>query len=227
MDPLVVIVPTRGRPQNIARLIEGWQQTGATAQLSIVVDDDDPAIDGYLNLLDGHFPPFVEFRMAPRIRLGPTLNREAVRLAEQFSMIGFMGDDHLPRTDHWDDRIRAALAITGVVYGNDLLQKDALPTAVFMTSDMVRALGYMCPPELVHMYLDNTWRDWGQAMGRYTYLPDVIIEHIHPVARKAEYDPGYAEADGFMGPDHDAYNLYRHGDEFATDTAALHRLVNS
>ena len=93
---------------------------------------------------------------------------------------------------------------TGMVYGNDLIQGENLPTAIAMTSDIVTALGYMVPGGLVHLEIDTAWKLLGQAIGRITYLPDVVIEHCHPIAHKAEWDEGYAlnndpaqyEADG-------------------------------
>jgi hypothetical protein len=80
---------------------------------------------------------------------------------------------------------------TGIVYGNDLLQGKRLPTQVAMTADIIRALGYMVPPELFHMYADDWWKVLGHNAGCLRYLPDVIVEHMHPVAGKAEWDEGH------------------------------------
>jgi hypothetical protein len=83
---------------------------------------------------------------------------------------------------------------SGIAYGNDLLQGERLPTAAFMTSDIIRTLGWMCPPTLEHLYIDNAWLELGRAMGRLRYLPDVVLEHLHPDAGKAQQDQTYAEA---------------------------------
>jgi hypothetical protein len=42
------------------------------------------------------------------------------------------------------------------------------------------------------MYVDNAWLALGRAIGRIRYLPDVVVEHVHPVAGKAQWDEGYA-----------------------------------
>ncbi len=39
--------------------------------------------------------------------------------------------------------------------------------------------------------VDNYWRDLGTAAGCLTYLPDAIVEHLHPSAGKAALDEGY------------------------------------
>jgi hypothetical protein len=104
-----------------------------------------------------------------------------------------MGDDHIPRTFHWDREFEKALrGQTGIVYGNDLLQGENLPTAFVMTRDIVDALEGMTFPKCKHLYFDNFVKQLGIDLGVLKYLPDVIIEHLHPVAGKAEMDEGYA-----------------------------------
>ncbi len=197
---LAVIVPSRGRPDNVRRLVDAWALTmsdsGKVAtHLWVVVDYDDPCREEYLQI---EAPPGMRLDVRealPRRRLGPALNFAARDLACCFPMVGFMGDDHLPRTRGWDLEIAGALRDlgSGIVYGNDLHQCERLPTAVFMSSDIIRTLGWMVPPDLVHLYIDDAWRELGEAMGRLRYLPDVVIEHLHPDAGKAPWDARYAE----------------------------------
>jgi hypothetical protein len=105
-----------------------------------------------------------------------------------------MGDDHLPRTKGWDSAIASVLTTPGIAYGNDLLQGANLPTAVFMHGDVIRATHKFAPEGLWHLYADNYWRDLGNGAGCLRYLPDVIIEHLHPVAQKSEWDATYEES---------------------------------
>jgi hypothetical protein len=184
-----MIVPSRGRPGNIARLQAAWDETAAgDSHLLVACDEDDPELLGYLDAC-----PSVT--IGPRERMGPTLNRLAVQEAPGYFAVGFMGDDHCPRTVGWDATMVAVLREmgTGLAYGNDLLQRENLPTAVAMTSDIIQALGYFHPPGLIHLFLDNYWLGLGQQLGRIRYLPDVVIEHVHPLAKTAEWDAGYRE----------------------------------
>jgi hypothetical protein len=50
---------------------------------------------------------------------------------------------------------------------------------------------------------DDFWMDLGRRAGGLTYLPDVIIEHMHPHAGKAEHDDGYATNNSAETYDHD------------------------
>lgn len=201
MSDLTVLVPSRGRPQNIERLRQAWQDTEAEAELRVICDSDDPTLPQYPGS-----PCVVE-----RKRLGPTLNEAALLVETPF--VGFMGDDHLPRTKHWDRRICEALQDLGVgiAYGNDLLQREVLATAAFMTTEIVSVLGYMVPGGLVHLYIDNAWVELGRRANCLRYLPEVVIEHLHPAAGKAQWDDRYSEVNS--------------GHQDASDKALYHAYV--
>jgi hypothetical protein len=188
MADLVIIVPSRGRPEAARELAAAFDVTcTADTKLLFSIDADDPTADDYPK---------------PRVVAGNKSMVEALnRALGQYLLdgnfwpfaIGFMGDDHRPRTKGWDTTYLDALRElgTGIVYGDDQLQGRNLPTQCAMTADIIRALGYMAPPTLHHMYVDNFWRDLGQRAGCLKYLPDVVVEHLHPVAGKAQWDEGY------------------------------------
>jgi hypothetical protein len=194
MADLVVVVPTRGRPQAAAELAQAFADTSTSdTQLVFAVDADDPERGGYTALMhESHArcPYVIE---QPNGTMVTALNLVALTAARDTFAVGFMGDDHCPRTVGWDEQYLQALRElgTGIVYGNDLLQGQNLPTQCAMTSDIIRTLGYMAPPTLQHMYVDNAWLALGTELGRIRYLPDVVVEHLHPIAGKAEWDDGY------------------------------------
>ncbi|MDQ0791987.1 glycosyltransferase family 2 protein [Streptomyces sp. B1I3] len=228
-DDLLVIIPTRGRPQAVMALVRAWHETGATADLLFAVDNDDPELDAYkreaAKFMKGGQ---VRFVFGKRMRLCGTLNQQAVKAAKRYRYLAFMGDDHRPRTAGWDERIRVCLSGgPGVVYGNDLLMGERMPTAVAMTADIVQTLGYFSPPTLVHLCLDLCWLDWGRGMGRITYLDDMVIEHLHPANGKAELDAGYEEvnSEAMVSADSTAYYDYRDNGGLADDLAKLRKLV--
>ncbi len=226
---MLVIVPSRKRPGNVRELISAWQDTkDRNANLLIAVDDDDPTIDEYL--ADAQtYPGWAQLEIGPRLRLAGTTNVYSTKYAPHHPIIGFMGDDHRPRTIGWDTQITDAMKHmggTGVVYGNDLFQGQNLPTAVFISSDIVKTLGYFCPPGFTHMYLDNVWMYWGRGLAHLTYLPDTIIEHMHPQAGKGLSDAGYDEVNGFYGVDGEAWSNYiSHDGQGAKDLAKLRGLL--
>lgn len=218
---LTVIAPSRGRPHNVAALLEAWHATTTGfADLVVAVDDDDPTLADYHDLTLGRG---VTMTTGPRLRLGGTLNALAPRYAAQ-DHVGFLGDDHRPRTVGWDRLVVEALDATpgAVVYGDDLVQRERLPTAVFLDRRIVATLGYMVPPGMVHLYLDDFWRALGERLGTLRYLPNVVIEHLHPTAGTAESDAGYAEVNSseMYAADRARFEAYRSG-SFDADIAHL------
>jgi hypothetical protein len=135
-----------------------------------------------------------------------TLNAAAVENADKYKYIGFLGDDHRTRTHAWDERVISALEDHNVVYGNDLIWGEGLPTAVFLRSEVIQKLGYMAPPTLIHLYLDNFWLELGKATS-IKYLDGVIIEHLHPAVGKAEWSESYLEVNDQALYDHDSKAL--------------------
>lgn len=211
---MLVIVPSRGRPDNITELIDSWESTRTYAELLVAVDSDDEMLERYEMVLE-NAPSWATIHVAPRKRMAPTLNDRAIESVERYDVIGFMGDDHRPRTHGWDRAFAGGLAQlggVGVAYGNDLFQGPNLPTAVWMSSCIVETLGYMVPPGMRHLFCDNFWRDLGNGLGRLIYLNHVVIEHMHPQAGKSEWDPGYVEVNSgdVWTADEETYKAYQH-----------------
>lgn len=195
MDDVLVLVPSRGRPQNALRLTEAWEKADTmNARLVFVTDDDDPELEAYRTLLtEGVIKSMVTLPAPPVPGITVPLNRAVTMFQDVAKVIGFMGDDHAPRTAGWEDRVMEAAdtCCPRVVYANDLFQGEALPTAVFIPARMVKAMGFLSPPVLRHLYVDNFWKQLGTDLGGLRYLPDVVIEHLHPAAGKAAMDDGY------------------------------------
>lgn len=186
MAKTLLIVPTRHRPSSCDELLAQFNSTAADCDILFGIDEDD-------------FSPYSDEVMAkasvnPRLRMCGTLNLLATKHADNYEYLAFMGDDHRPMTNAWDTELSGDIGERdGVAYGNDLLQRQNLPTAVLMSASIVRAIGYMAPPELIHMYMDNFWKMLGQDLNHLIYRDDVIIEHLHPIAGKAQNDAGYIE----------------------------------
>jgi len=155
----------------------------------VLVDRDDPTIDGYRALGLDVMP------VEPGGYVS-ALNQAARALADGASVIGAYQDDLVFRTRGWDDRVRETLATPGIAYGDDLLQGEHHPTAIFMSAAIYRALGWLALPTIWHQWADDVWKALGQAAGCLRFMPDVIIEHVHPANGKAAMDPGYERVFG-------------------------------
>ena len=86
-------------------------------------------------------------------------------------------------------------------------------------------LGWMMLPTCEHMYVDTAVLALGQAAGRIAYCPSVVVEHLHPLAGKADWDDSYraSNADERYAADQAAYEAWR-TDGLAADAAAVRAL---
>jgi hypothetical protein len=220
---LVVIVPSRGRPHTIPNLAETFANTtqDPNTELWIAVDLSDPDIGRYRDIATKLDTPVTVAEVIGGY-MSAALN-EAADIAVSnptVEAIGFMGDDHRPRTPGWDTAYLTALRDmrVGIVYGDDGLQSEALPTQCAMSASIVRTLGWMCPPVLRHLWIDNFWLDLGRGAGCLRYLPDVFVEHMHPYVDKAVMDAGYERVNSLemITADRTAYERYA-DEELARD----------
>lgn len=185
MNTNLVILPTRDRPDNAERCINALKEHSVLSDFCIAIDDDQA--DLYPRLDD------VIYEVNPRLRMNGTLNLVANKYVDKYETIFFLGDDHLVKTPNWDEYLSKAIASKGygLAYGNDLLQGISLATAVMMSTNLIKPVGYMAPPKLIHLFMDNYWMTLGRNLGTLWYFDKVIIEHLHPVAGKVEWDDAY------------------------------------
>lgn len=210
MNDIALLVPTLGRPQNAERLIDAWNATTeGRSDLWFLVDDDDPCRGDYLDVCR-HSGAQVE--IGRPARLVSWTNRAALDRMHRYEVFASWGDDHVP-LDRFETPIMDAVDDAGgvaIIGTNDLVHGPAIPTACCVTSNIVRALGWMALPTLEHLACDLAWKALAVAAGCWRYLPDVRVEHRHPIVGKADWDPTYSVGnDGAVSArDHLAYDAW-------------------
>lgn len=189
---MIVLCPSRARPERARAAMESARDTAtdpSSYRYLVLVDWDDPTFKGYvdqgLDIMGVEPGGYVS-----------ALNQAALVYADTEDIIGAYQDDLLFRTPGWDDRVRETLATPGIAYGDDLLQGEWHPTAIFMSTAIIRALGWIALPTLRHQWADDVWKALGNAAGCLRFMPDVVIEHIHPANGKAPMDEGYERVFG-------------------------------
>jgi hypothetical protein len=216
----LVILPSRSRPDNVERCINALKENSVVSDFCVAIDDDQS--DLYPRLDD------VIYEVNPRLRMNGTLNLVANKYADKYKTIYFLGDDHLVKTKSWDRHLAEAINIKGygLAYGNDLLQGKNLATAVMMSTNIIQTLGFMAPPKLIHLFMDNFWMTLGLKINSLYYFDDVIIEHLHPYVGKAEMDAGYAEANSEAVGTADQKEFVRYlSEEFEDDLKKVMKLI--
>lgn len=188
---LGILLPTRGRPRNLARFIAATKDTAVDWHLYLRFDYDDPAVVEYDEVI-GDSDPRITVVHGERVGFGPSLNELAARAERDgVSHVGMFGDDVVPVTEGWDAALVEALGEDlGVAYGDDGLRdkhSPDLPTHYITQTEVYRRLGYLAPPTIRHLFLDNVARDVGRALGNFVFVP-VEINHLHPWVQGEDID---------------------------------------
>lgn len=184
-----ILVPSRGRPENIRRLYRSLEETTLGRwELLVRLDDDDPALREYESEIA------MTRIVGKRLMLAELWN-DLLPSAEG-DVLMLCGDDVTFNTKHWDREIVGAFPVDGigVVHGNDLSPNSAtIATHPFVSRKWVKTLGYLAPPYFTSDYVDLWLTEVADRLERRSYLPDVVFEHHHPAFKKAVWDRTYQE----------------------------------
>lgn len=227
---IAIVIPSKGRPERCAAMIASARDTASERVRFLVVIPHEQAVQPYQAVVaEG-----AELISAPTgfVRC---VNRGARAIVDDVSIVGAFGDDVLFRTPGWDVEVEKALASPGMAYGDDLvgstLHGIPHPTAVWVSSEIIRALGWLALPSIGHQWADDVWRDLFKAAGCDRYLPQVVVEHLHPAVRKADMDATYEavfggndEAAARAAGDFAAYETWK-AERMAQDVEIVEREV--
>jgi len=191
-DMISVLCPTRGRPDNVKRLVESARETAANpddVEFIFYIDGDDP---DSLQMADALG---VRSIVGDRIVLSEMWNwcwREA-----KHDIFMQCGDDIIFRTGNWDAEVLAAFSLIpdkiALVHGRDGFQDANLATHGFLHRNWTDAVGYFVPPYFSSDYNDLWLTEVADALGRRVYLEQIYTEHMHPVVGKAPLDQTHQE----------------------------------
>lgn len=201
-ESISLLLPTRGRPALLGRLLDSIVATAQDAgrlEVVLYLDEDDPPSHD----LD-HPELTVRKLIAPPAKMGAMLRAAYEAASGQTVML--LNDDAVCRTPGWDAALTGALARfpdgIGLAWCNDLYRGPAMPNFPALSRESCEAMGGICPGQYSRDYVDTHLFDVFrklQALGqdRLVYLPDVVIEHLHFEAGKADFDPTYAKPRSF------------------------------
>lgn len=190
-----VLVPTRGRPHNMQRMVDSGRQTcGGYVEYVFYIDDDDqPSRDMAIQLHEQGGDVFWTHGPRGVLNLSQLWN-ECYGVANPDHMImQHSCDETVYRTEEWDTKVIEAFENEfpdgiGLVYGRDGIHDQNLATHGFITRTWVSTVGYFVPPYFSSDYNDLWLHQVAQAVGRLWFLPDVYTEHMHPAVGKAPLD---------------------------------------
>ena len=192
MRPLFsLIVPTRGRPAQLRRMLDSVAGTAAhpeRIEVVLVVDDNDP------RSLVTHSRLDVRHAIGPPNRTMGALNNAGFAVSSgRYVML--LNDDVIVRTAGWDATALACFQRFPdpfvLLHVNDTLMRDHLCTFPLTSRAFYELCGEVCPAEYQRYRIDDHIEDVFNLLAvagerRVVYLPDVVFEHdnatLHPEA---------------------------------------------
>ena len=174
-----LLCPTRGRPDKFKRMVDSAYATA--------LNSDDVNVTGYTYEDDisdyGETDEFIYSGAESSGRgAGPYWNILASHCfyknmdTELFMLIG---DDCVFETQGWDDMLRAeANKYPDGIFAIAPNDKRSGGAPHFVVSNKwIETLGYFVHPAFQHFCVD-TWTEYlARAVGRFIYMPDVIVSH--------------------------------------------------
>ena len=184
------ILPTRSRPLSCHRFIENWIETDSSTDVLIRLDECDPDLEKILSL---NWPKNFTVRIGKREGVAKATN-ELFQEFKNEPWYGFLADDFVPKTMHWDKKLSKAASNKFISYPNDMAERTDLPTLPCVGGDLVREIGYFGFPFTHHYYVDTVYQFLGKNLNIIKRLEDVIVEHMHYEFGKSNIDITYQES---------------------------------
>lgn len=222
---LLALCPSRMRPQQAKRLLASFEATRGdpASRLVFIVDSDDPALDEY--------PGQHTVVVRPTGCMGFAMQEALPDVLGDATVVGMVGDDNLFLSQNFDLIFSKWLeARSGIAYGDDLYQHQALPTSWWLHRPLVDEFGITLPT-LRHLYMDRFWQTLGQDTHSLRYFPEVVIEHIHPDTGKVPTDEIYLRGSAPSSPnatlDRATFESWRDSPERHEMAARLRQIVRA
>ena len=181
------VLPSRGRPHNLRRLLDAWEETRATLPVWLRLDDDDPNLPEYLTI---SLPSLWHLEVGPRVSLSIIYNKVYELVPETTGWWGLIADDVVPETVNWDFKLVEAAGAGGMAVPAGGHDDEGAPHFV-LGGDLVRDIGWLALPGLDRIYIDTVWMLIAKHKGVFRRMPNVMLRHHHFSNGKALFDDTY------------------------------------
>jgi hypothetical protein len=157
-----------------------------SVEILAYIDDDDPS---------DYRTEGVRIVRGPRIVLSDCWNKLA-EVADG-EILGMGADDIRFRTFGWDSLVRSVFDDFPdrivFVHGRDGIHDEKLATHGFISRRWFETVGYFTWGGFPADYADTWLHELAGRIGRRAFVPALLMEHLHPIARKAEWDQTHRE----------------------------------
>lgn len=204
---VLTICSSYQRPELAKRMIESYiKATESTAaHLIVYVGEKDPFIEEYKKISVPKGRASYEIVYGPRLTMVQVLNKFSLDNIEKYDYFSEINDDHVVVTEGWETKQAEAIDRKNNGFSISYGQTLQFPTAVMYGKKLIEGLGFMFPPEYAHTYVDRWLMDLGFGANLTIYVPDVLVDHMHPTFNKGTWDNVYYDGGDEM---HIAEKIY-------------------
>lgn len=222
----MILFPSRGRPQQLMKVVETYQITGVTSKVLLILDEDDAhRYDDVKGQLPDNFSVLInknvlDFKAA--VEAGYAAYPDE-------PWYGGGSDDLFPLTYGWDVKLAEAAVPHNLSWGDDGCHGENLASAPFFGASLIKSFGWIMPPFLKRGYADFLWMGYARELGICRYLSDVKFDHRHwqvldkqTGKRKANFDETYASQPS-VADDKLACEKHLASEEFKTNVERIRK----
>lgn len=192
-----ITCPTRGRPENMERLVASvFSLAKHPENINIIfyIDDDDAvSIDKAIELLEKYGSTIIPLK-GKRRNMSEMANCCISQSSSEIFM--FCGDDIIFKTVAWDEFVINEFKKSSdkilFVHGDDGVHGDKFGTHGFIHKAWVENVGYLLPPYFTSDWADTWINDIANKLNRRVYI-DILTEHMHYSNGKSVLDETYLE----------------------------------
>lgn len=236
-----ICVPTRGRPENVKRLIDSIYSTASkpsTVEIIFRTDNDDKgarrtksAITENIKKLKEENRVHIKMAVGERLQYLSDLWEDCYSHAIS-DRIMMCADDVIFRTQGWDNTIANGTPNADkniyFIWGNDLNQRRGLATLPMMSRLWIETVGYFVPKGYACDWCDTHIHDIANRLANLgsdirCYFGDVVFEHMHPSVGKAKWDDTY----GFRRSKVEQSQYYKRTGERQTIAQKIHDTITA
>jgi glycosyltransferase involved in cell wall biosynthesis len=192
---VAILTPTYGRPHKIQSYIDNIRSVTNMdlAEIVFIVEDDDLEVKKLCQ--ESGEKTFINTRARS---FGGAMNT-AVRLLDNQYFFGSSDDFFFH--PNWLEPLLELTEKYGFIKCNDLGRTDNLATCYLINRSYLTRCVPDSPEDIVcekylHNFTDTELTAVAIANGEYYYCQESIVEHMHPVWGKAEYDATYGLQNG-------------------------------
>jgi hypothetical protein len=189
-ERLMWILPTRSRPASCQRFIDNWINTESSTDVLVRLDECDSELENIVSL---DWPKNFKVKIGKREGVAKATN-ELFQEFKDEPWYGFLADDFVPKTVHWDKKLAEAASNKFISYPNDMAEREDLPTLPCVGGNLIREIGYFGFPFTHHYYVDTVYQFIGKHLGIIKRLDDVVVEHMHYEFGKSNLDIVYQQS---------------------------------